>query len=136
MKRTVPYIAGLTAFALAAGVFLGTGAFAAEPGNGGSGNEAAAYGTLFWVGIGAVVGIATVAIWQGVHDANKKKEDARTREAEEEEIEDFDEYFRSLPADEDGGTDAEETDDESAPEFVKPLAEPSGADIGISRILR
>ncbi|UCE27248.1 MAG: hypothetical protein JSW52_00405 [Candidatus Coatesbacteria bacterium] len=134
MKRTLRYIAGLMVFALAAGTFFSTGAFAEEPGNGGSGPEETTYGTFFWLGIGAVVGIATLAIWQGINDSNKKKEEARTREAEEKEIEDFDEYFRSLSADEAGGTD--EAEDDSAPEFVKPLVEPTGAGIGISRILR
>ena len=135
MKRTAHYIAGLMIIALAAGTFFSTDAFAAEPGNGESGG-AAQYGTFFWVGIGAVVGIATIAIWQGIDDSNKKKEEERVREAEEKEIEDFDEYFRSLSTDEAGGSDEAGTDDGSEPEFVKPLFEPSGADLGISRILR
>lgn len=135
MKRVAQSIAGLMVIALTAGTFFSTDAFAAEPGDGDPG-EASQYGTFFWVGIGAVVGIATLAIWQGIDDSNKKKEEERTREAEEKEIEDFDEYFRSLPADEAGGSDEPGTDDGSEPEFVKPLVEPSGADLGISRILR
>jgi hypothetical protein len=136
MKRIANYVAGVMIIALAAGTSFSTGAFAAEPGDGDGTGGDSQYGTFFWIGIGAVVGIATIAIWQGIDDANKKKEKERVREAEEEEIEDFDEYFRSLSGDEAGGSDESETDDDSAPEFVKPLVEPSGAVFGISRILR
>jgi|GEM_PF-1169898 len=135
MKRIAHYVAGVMVIALVAGTFFSTGAFAAEPGDGETGGDSQ-YGTFFWVGIGAVVGIATLAIWQGINDANKKKEEARVREAEEKEIEDFDEYFRSLSTDESGGSDESETDDDSEPEFVKPLVESSGDGLGISRILR
>jgi hypothetical protein len=136
MKFIVASMTWLLAFTVAVSVFTGTGVLAAEPGDGETGEGESQYGTFFWVGIGAVVGIATVAIWQGINDANKKKEEAQAREAEDKEIEDFDEYFRSITAEEASGSGDNDTDENPEPEFVKPLAEPFSPKIGISRILK
>jgi hypothetical protein len=44
-------------------------------------------------GLIAIAGIATVAIWQGIRDAKKKKEAQQEKEQELEEQEEFEEYF-------------------------------------------
>jgi hypothetical protein len=44
-------------------------------------------------GLIAIAGIATIAIWQGVRDAKKKKEAQQEKEQELEEQEEFEEYF-------------------------------------------
>jgi hypothetical protein len=134
MKLVTKYSVAVLIFSLVAGTFLSTDVLAAEPGDGEPGGEESQYGTFFWVGIGAVVGIATIAIWQGINDANKKKEEERVREEEDIEAEDFDEYFRSISAEEAGGSD--ETEDGSEPEYVKPLIELPKHEIGISEILK
>lgn len=136
MKFIVASTTWLLVFIVAVSVFTGTSALAAEPGDGGTGEGVSQYGTFFWVGIGAVVSIATIAIWQGINDANKKKEAAKTREAEDKEIEDFDEYFRSLTPEEAGGSGDDDTDENIEPEFAKPLVEPFSLKIGTSRILK
>jgi hypothetical protein len=134
MKLVTKYSIGVVIFSLVLGGVLSTGVLAAEPGDGEPGGGESQYGTFFWVGIGAIVGIATIAIWQGVDDANKKKEEEQVREAEDTEIEDFGEYFRSIPAEEAGGSDDTETEDDSEPEYVKPLIEQPKYELGISVI--
>lgn len=54
------------------------------------------YGTLFYIGLGAVAVIATFAIWQNVKDSENKEIEAEVIEAEEREVEDFEEYFETL----------------------------------------
>jgi hypothetical protein len=44
-------------------------------------------------GLIAIAGIATIAIWQGVNDAKKKKEAQQEKKQEIEEQEEFEEYF-------------------------------------------
>lgn len=109
MKHLNEVVAYILVMSLFLGTFFGTGAFAAEPGNGGDEETGSPFGVFFWVGIGAVIGIATIAIWQGINDAKKKAAEEEERKAEEREIEDFDEYFRSLPAEEPGSPDKAET---------------------------
>jgi hypothetical protein len=46
-------------------------------------------------GLIAIGAFATIAIWQGIHDAKKKKEAEAEKKTELEEQEDFDKYFRS-----------------------------------------
>jgi hypothetical protein len=134
MKLVTKYIIGVVIFSLVLGSFLSTGVLAAEPGDGEPGGGESQYGTFFWVGIGAVIGIATIAIWQGIDDANKKKEEEQVRETENTEIEDFDEYFRSIPAEEAGDSNDTETEDVSEPEYIKPLIELPEHELGISGI--
>lgn len=134
MKLVTKYSIGTVIFSLVLGGILSTGVLAAEPGDGEPGGEESQYGTFFWVGIGAVIGIATIAIWQGINDANKKKEEERVREAENTEIEDFDEYFRSIPVEEAGDSDDTETEKDSETEYIKPLIELPEHEIGISVI--
>ncbi len=50
-------------------------------------------------GLIAIAGIATVAIWQGVKDAKKKKQAQREKEEELTEQEKFEEYFDFGPED-------------------------------------
>ena len=55
----------------------------------------ATYGTLFYIGLGAVAVIGTFAIWQNIKDSNAKKAALEAETAEDKEIEDFDEYFKT-----------------------------------------
>jgi len=48
-------------------------------------------------GLIAVAGIATVAIWQGINDAKKKKQAEMEKEEESEEMEEYEEYFEFEP---------------------------------------
>jgi 3-hydroxy-3-methylglutaryl CoA synthase len=44
-------------------------------------------------GLLAIAGIATVAIWQGINDAKKKKQAEEQKIEEEQEMEEYEEYF-------------------------------------------
>ena len=75
----------------------GTAAFAATGDGPVPAHEpSSAYGPLFYIGLGAVAAIATFAIWQNVKDSEKDKIEAEVKEAEEREVEDFEEYFKEL----------------------------------------
>jgi len=96
IKRTTSYVAA--ASLVAAGLILaGAPSARAETGppqpyeedDGGIGTP------IF--GLIAIAGIATVAIWQGINDAKKKKEAEKQREEETEEIEEYEEYFEFEP---------------------------------------
>ena len=136
MESVMKFTAGLLVFAFTVGTFITTDALAAEPGGGEPEESGSEFGTMFWIGIGAVVGIAAIAIWQGVSDSKNKKDDEQIRETEDLEIGEFDEYFRSLPADEPGGPTDDGTDDDAGPEYALPLTERSDRGLGIGRVLR
>jgi hypothetical protein len=65
-------------------------------------------------GLIAVAGIATIAIWQGVKDSQKKKQAQREKEEELAEQEKFEEYFDFGP-DEPGAAEAANPDSTAAP---------------------
>jgi hypothetical protein len=87
----------ITLFIYAAFNVTGVGAaFAAEGGPTSAHETASEYGTLFYIGLGAVAVIATFAIWQNVKDSENKEIETEVLEAEEREVEDFEEYFETL----------------------------------------
>lgn len=74
-------------------------------------------------GLIAIAGIATVAIWQGVKDAKKKKQAHREKEEELTEQEKFEEYFDFGPEEPDA---AEAANAESTAAPSEPAAAPTG----------
>ncbi len=76
-------------------------------------------------GLIAIAGIATIAIWQGINDAKKKKEAQKEKEQELQEQEEFEEYFDFAPVEpEASGT----SDAEDATSAVEPAAGTAGAE--------
>jgi hypothetical protein len=73
------------------------------------------------IGLIAVAGIATVAIWQGINDAKKKKQAEKQAEEESEELEEYEEYFEFEPAENDEGETrtADEPDDAAEVDTVE-----------------
>ncbi len=65
-------------------------------------------------GLIAVAGIATIAIWQGIKDSQKKKQAQREKEEELMEQEEFEEYFDFGP-DEPDAVEAANPDSAAAP---------------------
>ncbi len=74
----------------------GGAALATESGPTSAHETASEFGPLFYIGLGAVAVIATFAIWQNVKDSENKGIEAEVIEAEEREVEDFEEYFDTL----------------------------------------
>ncbi len=66
-------------------------------------------------GLIAIAGIATVAIWQGVKDAHKKKKEKAVEEQELEETSEFEEYFRAGTAEEEATPAEDESGADEAP---------------------
>jgi hypothetical protein len=79
---------------VAAGMLLSGAApaNAATGGGGGGGEEDGGIGAPVF-GLIAIAGIATVAIWQNIALAKKKKEAQLKAEEEEKELEEYEEYF-------------------------------------------
>jgi hypothetical protein len=65
------------------------------------------------LGLIAVAGIATLAIWQGINDAKKKKQAEMEKEEESEEMEEYEEYFEFEPEESDEGEGETRTADEA-----------------------
>lgn len=100
IKKSLAYA---TVVSLVAGGFIATGAPAAlastgpvEPDEESSGGIGV---PVF--GLIAIAGIATIAIWQGINDAKKKKQTQLDKEQELQEQEEFEEYFDFGPAEPD-----------------------------------
>ncbi len=74
-------------------------------------------------GLIAIAGIATVAIWQGVKDAKKKKQVQREKEEELTEQEKFEEYF-------DFGPEELDAAEAANPKSTAAPAEPAAAATG------
>jgi hypothetical protein len=74
-------------------------------------------------GLIAIAGIATVAIWQGVKDSNKKTQAQREKEEELTEQEEFEEYFDFGPEEPDT---AEAANSESTAVPAEPAAAATG----------
>lgn len=70
-------------------------------------------------GLIAVAGIATVAIWQGINDAKKKKQAQERAEEESEELEEYEEYFEFEPAEPEEGETRTAEEAENAGEVAK-----------------
>ncbi len=92
IKKSLAYVAAMS---VAAGGFIVAGAPAASAATGPPlPYEEPAEGIAVPIfGLIAIAGIATVAIWQGVKDAKKKKQAQREKEDELTEQEKFEEYF-------------------------------------------
>jgi hypothetical protein len=123
IKRAASYVAIMS---LAVGAFVVTGAPAASAGTGTPvpGEEPSEGISVPIFGLIAIAGIATVAIWQGIHDAKKKKKAEQEKELESKETEEFEEYFIFEPED-GGGAESEN------PKTAEPAEEPA-ADAGAS----
>jgi hypothetical protein len=100
IKKSLAYV---TAISVAAGGLVVAGAPAASAATGppqpyeepSEGLSVPVFGLI------AIAGIATIAIWQGVKDAKKKKETQLKKEEELQEQEEFEEYFDFGPAESD-----------------------------------
>jgi hypothetical protein len=105
IKRVASYVAIIS---LAVAGLVATGAPAASAGTGTpQPEEEPSEGVSVPIfGLIAIAGIATVAIWQGIHDAKKKKKAEQETELESKEAEEFEEYFVFEPEDE-GGAESE-----------------------------
>jgi hypothetical protein len=123
IKRATSYVAIIS---LAVGGFVVTGVPAASAGTGTPDpHEESSEGISVPIfGLIAIAGIATVAIWQGIHDAKKKKKADQEKELETKESEDFEEYFVFEPEDAGGG-------ESENPKTAAPAEEPA-ADAGTS----
>lgn len=107
IKRATSYAAIIS---LAVGGFVMTGAPAASAGTGTPDpHEEPSEGISVPIfGLIAIAGIATVAIWQGINDAKKKKKVEQEKDLESKETEEFEEYFVFEPED-GGGAESENT---------------------------
>jgi hypothetical protein len=100
LKKALAYAAVVS---LVAGGFIATGAPAARASTGPvQPEEESSDGIGVPVfGLIAIAGIATIAIWQGINDAKKKKQAQLEEEQELEEQEEYEEYFDFGPAEPD-----------------------------------
>ncbi|NIT37271.1 MAG: hypothetical protein GTN49_12375 [candidate division Zixibacteria bacterium] len=71
------------------------------------------------LGLIAIAGIATIAIWQGVRDAKKKKKAEQEKELESKEAEEFEEYF-VFEAEDAGGAESENAETSAPAEEAAP----------------
>jgi len=88
----------ISVFICVAFIGAGGGAAFAEEGDGPTPahDPESEFGPIFYIGLGAVAIIATFAIWQNVKDSDNKDIETEVKEAEEREVEDFEEYFENL----------------------------------------
>ena len=100
LKKALAYAAVVS---LVAGGFIATGAPAALASTGPvQPEEEPSEGIGVPVfGLIAIAGIATIAIWQGINDAKKKKQAQLEKDQELQEQEEFEEYFDFGPAEPD-----------------------------------
>jgi hypothetical protein len=115
VKKSLAYV---TALAVAVGGLVVAGAPAASASSGppqpyeedDEGVSVPIFGLI------AIAGIATIAIWQGINDAKKKKKTQLEKEEELQEQEEFEEYFEfEKPESEAGEAPAYDNDAEPAP---------------------